>query len=62
MKNKYKIIAIDRDRHDPVRELEREVNEFIMKNKGFVPTTAPVVLDNDMVQMSIHVSAVENGY
>ena len=62
MKNKYKIIAIDRDRHDPVRELEREVNEFIMKNAGFVPTTAPAVLDNDIVQMLIHVSAVENGY
>jgi len=60
MKNKYKIITVDKDRNNPMRELERQVNEFIIKNKGFVPTTPPVLLDSDVVQTLIHISLAEN--
>ena len=57
---KYKIIKVDRDYIKAVGLLEERVNKFMNKNKGFVPNSPPVVLDNDIVQTLIHVSAVES--
>ena len=59
MNDKYKIIAVDRDYKKAVGLLEERVNKFISKNPGFLPTSPPVILDNDIVQTLIHVSAVE---
>ena len=60
MSNKYKIIKVDRDYMKAVGLLEERVNQCMSENKGFVPTSPPVVLDNDIVQALVHVSAVEH--
>ena len=60
MSNKYKIIRVDRRSLYPMEDLEVAVNEFLDENAGYVPNTPPVVMDDDVAQMLVHISVVEN--
>jgi len=60
MKNKYKIITVDIDRHNALPLLEERVNKFISENTGWVPNTAPVKLGDCLAQALVHISAVEH--
>ena len=43
-----------------MEDLEVAVNEFLDENAGYVPNTPPVVMDDDVAQMLVHISVVEN--